>query len=68
MLHTFNFFPLRVDLKALQLGIRSSYTLKYTVFNATLNVYFLFILRHVSAALGNHQVFCCQSCLIVIYI
>jgi hypothetical protein len=45
-----------------------SYTLKYTVFNATLCFYFLFSLRHVSAALVHHQVFCCQSCLTVIYI
>jgi hypothetical protein len=44
------------------------YTLKYTVFNATLSFSFLFILRHISAALGHHQVFCCQSCLTVIYI
>jgi hypothetical protein len=48
--------------------IYTSYILKYTVFNATLSFSFLFILRHVSAALGHHQVFCCQSCLTVIYI
>jgi hypothetical protein len=29
---------------------------------------FLFILRHVSAALGHHQVFCCQSWLISLWL
>jgi hypothetical protein len=48
--------------------IYTSYILKYTVLNATSSFSFLFILRHVSAALGHHQVFCCQSCLTVIYI
>jgi hypothetical protein len=43
-----------------------SYTLRYTVFNATLSFSCLFILLHVSAALGHHLVFCCQSCLTVI--
>jgi hypothetical protein len=43
-------------------------TLNYTVFSATLSFSFLFLLRHVSAALGHHQVFCYQSCLTVIYI
>jgi predicted metal-binding protein len=46
--------------------IYTSYTLNYPVFNATLSFSFLFSLRHVSAAMGHHQVFCCQSCLTVI--
>jgi hypothetical protein len=51
-----------------ELKSRALCTLKYTVFNTTLSFYFLFCLRHISAALGHHQVFCCQSCLTVIYI
>jgi hypothetical protein len=41
------------DTKYYQFAV-TSYTLKYTVFNETLSFYFLFILRHVSAALGRN--------------
>jgi hypothetical protein len=47
--------------------IYTSYTLKYSVFNATLlmSISFCTTLRHVSAPLAHHQVSCCQSCLTV---